>query len=155
LDAELVNELKGLGRTEGATLLMILLAAWQVLLARYSGQYDVIVGSPIANRRHAAIEGLIGFFVNTLALRAVLDEELSFRHLVAPLRETGLGGYAHQDMPFERVVDEIAPDRNLSRTPLFQVMLVLQNAPEAGLRVPGLELEVVELESGTSKFDMT
>ncbi|RYZ34547.1 MAG: amino acid adenylation domain-containing protein, partial [Myxococcaceae bacterium] len=123
------ESVKGLAQKENATPFMVLLAAFQTVLSRYSGQDDVSVGSAIANRTRAETEGLIGFFVNTLVLRAKLTPEQSFRQLLAQVRETTLGAYAHQEVPFERLVEELQPERDLSRGPLFQVMFVLQNAP--------------------------
>ncbi len=143
LPAELTSRLHELSRNEGASLFMTLLAGWQLLLSRYSGQDDVVVGTPIANRNRAEAEPLIGFFVNTLALRAKLDGEMSFRGLLAQVREVTFGAYAHQDLPFEKLVEELQPDRRLSHTPLFQVMFVLQNAPVGALDLPGLELKPV------------
>ncbi|ARN83875.1 hypothetical protein B1812_21565 (plasmid) [Methylocystis bryophila] len=144
-----------LGRREGATLFMVLLAGFQLLLSRYSGQNDVSVGTPVANRRRVELEGLIGFFVNTLVLRTDLSGDPSFRTLLARVRETALGAQAHQDLPFERLVEEVQPVRDLSRDPLFQVMFVLQNAPMQELTLSGLRAEPVATESGASKFDLT
>ena len=109
---------------------MTLLAAFQSLLFRHSGQDDIVVGTPIANRRYRELEDLIGFFVNTLALRATLRwQTLTFTELLQRVREVTLGAYAHQDLPFEKLVEELQPERDLSRNPLFQVMFALQNAP--------------------------
>ncbi|HZI15924.1 MAG TPA: amino acid adenylation domain-containing protein, partial [Myxococcus sp.] len=147
---------KALARREGATPFMVLLASWQLLLARYSGQDDVCVGSPIANRTRAETEGLIGFFVNTLVLRARLEGNPPFRQLLAQVREVTLGAYAHQDVPFEKLVQELQPERDLSRAPLFQVMFILQNAPAPSLSLPGLRMEAAGFEGGsTAKFDLT
>ena len=129
LPLALSGALGALARREGATLFMVLLSAVDVLLCRYTGQRDVVVGTPIAGRTHAETEGLIGFFVNTLALRAEIRDEEPFRELLARVRGACLGAYAHQDLPFERLVEELRPVRDLSRTPIFQAMLVLQNAP--------------------------
>ena len=153
--APVVERLRELSQRQGATLFMTLLAAFKVLLARYSGERDICVGTPVANRNHAAVESLIGFFVNTLTLRTRVRAEESFRELLARVREVCLGAYAHQDVPFEKLVEELHPARDLSHAPLFQVMLVLQNAPREELDLPGLRLEAVEVESATEKFDLT
>ncbi|MFP2963496.1 amino acid adenylation domain-containing protein, partial [Myxococcus sp. 1LA] len=144
-----------LAHREGATPFMVLLAAFQTVLSRYSGQDDVSVGSPIANRTRTETEGLIGFFVNTLVLRARLSGNPTFRELLAQVRERTLGAYAHQDIPFERLVEELKPARDLSRSPLFQVMFVLQNTPSVELHLPDLTLSGMVGESHTSKFDLT
>ena len=129
LPGELAEGLKGLSRRAGTTLFMTLLAAFQVLLARASGQVDFAVGVPIANRNRVELEGLIGFFVNTLVMRSELSGEPSFRELLQRVREAALSGYAHQDLPFEKLVEEMQPERNLSHLPLFQVMFDVQNSP--------------------------
>src|SRR4029077_13348709 len=154
LPAELRTGLVDLGRRHGATLYMVLLAAFQLLLSRWSGQPDVVVGSPIAGRTHRQTEGLIGFFVNTLVLRAQLHEEPSFGALLAQGREMALGACAHQDVPFEMLVGELQPERDLSRQPLFQVMFALQNVPRETLDLPGLRLRPIERGQGTAKFDL-
>ncbi|MGB8508752.1 MAG: amino acid adenylation domain-containing protein, partial [Pyrinomonadaceae bacterium] len=143
-----------LARREGATLFMVLLAGWQALLSRYSGQEDIAVGTPIAGRGRRELEGLIGFFVNTLVMRAHVDGAESFRELVRQVREASLGAYAHQELPFEKLVEELQPDRSLAHTPLFQVMFALQNAPRESLKLSGLTLSRVKLETSTSKFDL-
>jgi amino acid adenylation domain-containing protein len=155
LSRSLSESLDGLSRREGVTLFMTLLAAFQTLLHRYTGQDDIAVGSPIAGRNHAEIEGLIGFFVNTLVLRTDLSGDPPFRELLGRVREVALGAYAHQDLPFERLVEELHPGRDLSRTPLFQVMFALQNAPMKALELSGLTLCPLEIDSGTAKFDLT
>ena len=155
LPRETAEQLRALARAEGATLFMVLLAAWQLLLARYSGQEDVVVGTPVAGRTRGEVEGLIGFFVNTLALRTDLSGAPSFRALLARVREGTLGAYAHQDLPFERLVEAVHPERSLDHSPLFQVMLVLQNAPGAAAELPGLRLRALERESQVAKFDLT
>jgi amino acid adenylation domain-containing protein len=137
---------------------MVLLAAFQTLLARTSGQRDVAVGTPAAGRNRIETEGLIGFFVNTLVLRGDLTTETSeptFRELIARVRETALAAQAHQDVPFERLVQELAPERSLAHAPLFQVMLALQNVPVPHLEIPGLSLRPMGETGGTAKFDLT
>jgi amino acid adenylation domain-containing protein/non-ribosomal peptide synthase protein (TIGR01720 family) len=147
---------KALAQRERATPFMVLLAAWQLLLARYSGQDDVCVGSPIAGRTRSETEGLIGFFVNTLVLRARLGGNPPFLQLLAQVREVTLGAYAHQEVPFEKLVQELQPERDPSRTPLFQVMFILQNAPVSSLSLPGLRMEATGSGGGsTAKFDLT
>ena len=136
----LLDRLRQLGRSEGATLFMTLLAAFDVLLSRYSGQQDVVVGTPIAGRNRAEVERLIGFFVNTLVLRADLSDDPSFRELLDRVRETAMGAYAHQDLPFEKLVEELKPDRDLSRNPLFQVMLGLQNLPTGSQKLADIDV---------------
>ncbi|MEH2382478.1 MAG: amino acid adenylation domain-containing protein [Nostoc sp.] len=155
LSQELSQALNKLSQQQGCTLFMTLLAAFQTLLWRYTGQEDIVVGSPIANRNRAEIEGLIGFFVNTLVLRTNLAGHLTFKQLLTRVREMALGAYAHQDLPFEKLVEELQPQRSLSHTPLFQVMFVLQNAPMSALELPGLTLSSLESESGNAKFDLT
>ncbi len=155
LPKPLVEKLSALSRQEGVTLFMTLLASFQTLLARYSGQEDIVVGSPIANRSFAELEPLIGFFVNTLALRGDLSGDPSFRELVAQLKETCLQAYAHQDIPFEKLVEELQPERSLSYSPIFQVLFGLQNAPMQALQLPGLKLERMPIHPGTSIFDMS
>ncbi len=151
----LIEKLTALSRNEGVTLFMTLLAAFQTLLARYSGQEDIVVGSPIANRSFAELEPLIGFFVNTLALRGDLSGDPSFRELVARVKEVCLQAYAHQDIPFEKLVEELQPERSLSYSPIFQVLFALQNAPMQALQLPGLKLERMPIHPGTSIFDMS
>ena len=154
LSAELTAALKTLSREQGVTLFMVLLAAFKVLLWRYSGQADVVVGTPIANRQQREIEGLIGFFVNTLALRTRIEGNESFRNLLKRVREVCLGAYQHQDVPFEMVVEEMAVERAMGQTPIFQVMFAMQDeAPVVEMK--GLQVSVLEVESGTAKFDLT
>ncbi|MFL5356299.1 amino acid adenylation domain-containing protein [Archangium sp.] len=154
LPAALSGPLRELNRREGVTPFMTFLAAYQALLARYSGQTDLVVGSPIAGRTQRELEGLIGFFVNTLALRMDSSGEVSFRELVLRAREACLGAYAHQDVPFEQLVNALQPVRDLSRAPLFQVMFALQEAAPA-LALPGVSSEEVSFELGLAKFDLT
>ncbi len=146
---------QALSRREGATPFMVLLAGFLALLQRYTGQSDLAVGSPIANRGRAELEGLIGFFVNTLVLRGDLSGDPSFRELLARVKALAAGAYAHQDLPFEKLVEELEPERQLSHTPLFQVMFVLQNAPVPELALSGLTLAPLAARSGTSKFDLS
>ncbi|MFT3764375.1 MAG: amino acid adenylation domain-containing protein [Minicystis sp.] len=155
VSADVAEALRKLAKERGATLFMTLLAAFDVLLHRYTGQTDVVVGTPIAGRTRAELEGLIGFFINSLALRAELAPELPFVDLLARAKETCLGAYAHQDMPFERLVQEIEPDRDLSRSPIFQVVFVLQNAPVEAVSLSGLKRRGIAADSGTAKFDLT
>ncbi len=153
LPPALGSALRGLARSEGATLFMTALAAFSALLGRFTGQDDLVVGSPFANRSEAGIEELIGFFVNTLALRADLGGDPSCRELFARVRESVLGAYAHQDLPFERLVEELQPQRDLSRSPLFQAMFALDAARRAEL-APGLRYESMPIDTATAKFDL-
>ncbi len=154
LPPALLPALEALAQRERATLFMTLLAAFSALLSRYSGQEDLAVGTPIAGRNRRETEDLIGFFVNTLVLRADLAGDPPFRALAARVREAALGAWTQQDVPFERLVQEIQPARDVSRTPLFQVMFAVQ-PPTAGLGLPGLALAPLEIHSGTAKFDLT
>jgi amino acid adenylation domain-containing protein len=151
----LAAAVSALARREGATPFMVLLAAFQALLARWTGQDDLTVGSPIAGRRHAEVEGLIGPFLNLLVLRADQGDDPAFRDALGRVRRTALGAYAHQDLPFERLVEELRPERDLGRSPLFQVLFALQNAPAAPVELPGLSLFSREVATGTAKFDWT
>jgi amino acid adenylation domain-containing protein/FkbM family methyltransferase len=154
IESQLSKQLHALSRHEGATLFMTLLAAFQVLLSRYSGQADIIVGTDIANRNRHEIESLIGFFVNQLVLRVEVKGEESFRGLLARVRELCLGAYAHQDVPFEKLVEEVQPERDLNRAPLFQVKLILQNAPGGQLELPELTLSRIGGDDPTAQFDL-
>jgi len=148
-----------LSQREGVTLFMTVVAAFQVLLARYSGQDDISVGTPIANRTLPSIEGLIGFFVNTLVLRTDLSCNPSFLELLERVREVALGAYTHQDVPFEQIVKVLQPERDMSRSPLFQVMIGLQQGDQQRERMggdfQGLTVRSLNVESVTSKFDLT
>ncbi|MFP4409953.1 amino acid adenylation domain-containing protein [Coleofasciculus sp.] len=155
LSGTLTQQLKKLGHQSGTTLFMTLLAAFVTLLSRYSHQDDIVVGTPIAGRNHRETESLIGFFVNTLALRVDLSGNPSFRELLRRTRQVTLEAYSHQDLPFEKLVEELQPERNLSYHPLFQVMFVLQNAGSEDWQLPGLTLSPLEIESVTAKFDLT
>jgi amino acid adenylation domain-containing protein len=156
LSRELTQGLKTLSRRHDVTLYMTLLAAFQTLLFRYTAQDDIAVGSPIAGRTREETEGLIGFFVNTLVLRSDLSGNPLFRELLAKVRETALGAYAHQDLPFEKIVEELQPERNLGHSPLFQVMFVLQNPLVSGpiREFAGLKLRLFGVESEPAKFDV-
>ena len=145
LDRNLTQRLKQLSQKSDATLFMTLLAAFLVLLSRYSGQLDIVVGSPIANRNNKSIERLIGFFSNTLALRGDLSGNPSFADFLAQVRQTTLSAYAHQDLPFELLVEKLQPERDLSRNPLLQVMFALHNTPQSSWDLPGLTIQDMSL----------
>jgi amino acid adenylation domain-containing protein len=155
LPESLSNELKLLSRRNKATLFMTLLAAFQTLLHRYTGQEDIAVGSPIANRTRSEVEGLIGFFINTLVLRTDLSANPTFSELLGRIRKVALTAYANQDIPFEKLVEELHPERNLSSSPLFQVLFSLQNVPSHALKFASLTASSLEVNSGTAKFDLT
>ncbi|HET6976590.1 MAG TPA: amino acid adenylation domain-containing protein [Pyrinomonadaceae bacterium] len=158
LSDELRTRLEELSRREGVTLFMTLLAAWQILLHRYADQRDVVVGTPIAGRTRGEVEGLIGFFANTLVLRTEISEELSFRELLRRVREVCLGAYTNQDLPFEKLVEELQPERTLSHNPLVQVLFNLlsvdSEATVGALSVEGLSATPLERMSVTAKFDL-
>ncbi|MBR8838437.1 MAG: amino acid adenylation domain-containing protein [Stigonema ocellatum SAG 48.90 = DSM 106950] len=155
IQSELHQKLKTLSHKSGTTLFMTLEAAFVTLLYRYSGQEDIVIGTPIANRNHPEIEPLIGFFVNTLVLRNDLSGNPSFVELLARVRQVALQAYAHQDVPFEQVVEALQPERNLSHSPLFQVMFDWQNAPVERRSLPGLALTPLSIEDAIAKFDLT
>ncbi len=157
LDAGLSQQLKQYSQQHGATLFMTLWAAYSVLLARYSGQSDIVVGSPIAGRTQQELESLIGFFVNTLVLRLNLaqTEQPRFSEVLQQARKVALAAYQHQDIPFEQLVEELRPTRNLSHSPLFQVMFVLQNAPNTAVELEGLSITPLEANAVIAKFDLT
>ncbi|HET6975221.1 MAG TPA: amino acid adenylation domain-containing protein [Pyrinomonadaceae bacterium] len=154
LSRNLSVQLAELSRREDATLFMTLLAAFEVLLYRYTGQSDIVVGTPVANRNRKELEGLIGFFVNTLALRTDLSGDPTFRELLARVRETSLGAYANQDLPFEMLVEELRPVRDPSRNPIFQVIFALQNMPEADSHQSDLIIKPVDVKTGRAQFDL-
>jgi hypothetical protein len=154
LPIELSEQLRSLTRQEGVTLFMTLLAAFQTLLYRLSGQDDICIGTPVANRNRVETEGLIGFFLNTLVLRADLSGDPSFRHLLARIREVTLGAYAHQDLPFEKLVEDLHPVRGINYAPLFQVWFVLQNMPMPDLDLPSLTVRPLAFERGVAGFDL-
>ncbi|HEV7518414.1 MAG TPA: condensation domain-containing protein, partial [Thermoanaerobaculia bacterium] len=155
LKPDLAGALRACGRREGATLFMVLLAGIKTLLQRFSGQDDILVGTPVAGRRPVETEGLIGCFLNTLVLRTDLGGEPGFRDLVGRVRETTLGAFAHQDVPFEALLVGRGVERDLSRTPFFQVFLNLLNFPSGELRLPGLRVEVAAIPEPAAKFDLT
>ncbi len=154
LSPTLTRGLADLSQEAEVSLFMVLLAAFQTLLHRYTDQTDIVVGSPIANRQRSELEGLIGFFVNSLVMRADLSGNPTFRQLLGQVRHTALEAYEHQDLPFEKLVEELDPERDLGRNPLFQVAFALQNAPMQPLELPGLRLEPTPLDSGTTRFDL-
>ena len=155
LSTQLSAGLRTLSVEREATLFMMLLAAYALLLARYSSQNDVILGSPTANRSHVEIEDLIGFFVNTLAFRIDLSGGGGFRELLDRVRHLAFDAYQHQDLPFEKLIDELEVERSLERTPLFQVFIAFQNEPAAALELSGLSLTSMEVDTETAKFDLT
>ncbi|MEH2068925.1 MAG: amino acid adenylation domain-containing protein [Nostoc sp.] len=155
LPIELTDRLVKLSQEQGCTLFMTLLAAYNTLLYRYTGQSDILVGTPIANRDRSEIEGLIGFFVNTLVMRSNLAGNPSFLQLLSRVREVALSAYAHQNLPFEMLVEALQPERDLSYTPLFQVMFALQNASTSQVELTGLSVTPLLAEGATAKFDLS
>ncbi len=155
LSSDVSDQLEGVSRQEGVTLFMALLAACQTLLYRYTGQDDISVGTPIAGRSRTATEGLIGFFVNTLVMRTNLSGVPTFRNLLARVRNVALEAYEHQELPFEKLVQDLNPDRTLSHTPLFQVMFTFQNVLEPILDLTGLAVSRLEMPlNRIAKFDL-
>jgi amino acid adenylation domain-containing protein len=154
LTAEQTKQLKFLSRHEGATLFMTLLAAFDALLYRYTEQDDIVVGTPIAGRNRREVEGLIGFFVNTLVMRVGVKGTTTFRELLGRVREATLGAYAHQEVPFEKLVEELHPKRDTSRNPIFQVMFALQNTPLEDLTLPELRLVPFDISNDMTRFDL-
>src|SRR6185503_17597577 len=151
----LMESLNKLSRREGVTLFMTLLTAFKALLFRYTGQEDIVVGTPIAGRNRVEIENLIGFFVNTLPLRTNLSGNRTFRQVLEHVKEVTLGAYAHQDLPFEKMIEELQPERDVAYSPIFQVMFDMQNAPSESLTLNGLTITRFPLKKQTSKFDFT
>nr|QEO74439.1 phosphopantetheine-binding domain-containing pro [uncultured bacterium] len=154
IDSGTAAAVRRLGEREGATLYMVLLAAFDAFLARITGQHDIVVGSPIAGRNRPEIEGVIGFFVNTLAVRVDLAGDPSFAEVVRRVRRAALGAYAHQELPFDRVVEDLQPARDLAYTPVFQVMFALQNAPFDPPRMPGIVPEDITIDKGGTPTDL-
>ncbi|VAW42410.1 Polyketide synthase modules and related proteins, partial [hydrothermal vent metagenome] len=153
LPSTLTEAVETLSQKENVTTFMFLLATFQTVLHRYSGQEEIVIGSPIANRNRSEIEGLIGFFANMLVLRTDFSNSPTFRELLKQVRETTLDAYEHQDLPFEKLVEELQPERDLSRTPLFQVIFAFQNAPMSALELPGLTLNSLPIDKGTAAYD--
>ena len=155
LDAELSAGLNSLSQRHGSTLFMTLLAAWAALLGRLSGQTDVVIGTPVANRTRSEVEPLIGFFVNTQALRVDLSGSPTVAELLAQVRRTALAAQTHQDLPFEQVVEALQPVRSMAHSPVFQTMLAWQNTPQGTLDLPGLQLQALTHDTVTTQFDLT
>ena len=155
LSVELKKRLRTLCDNSNTTLFMTLVAAFAILLSRYSNQEEIVVGSPVANRNQRDVEPLIGLFVNTVLLRVDLKGQPSCAEVLRRVRETALDAYSHQGLPFEKLVEEFQPERSLSHTPLFQVMIALQNAPMERWEIPGVEFSPVKIERKTSRFDLT
>ena len=155
LPDKLTQEIKNLCQQENVTLFMTLLAAYQVLLARYSGQEDIIVGSPIAGRTQAETEPLIGFFVNSLVMRTNLSGNPAFTELLGRVQQTALEAYEHQNVPFEKLVEKLNPERNLSYTPIYQVAFAFQNMHIKPLELEGLEVSTLDVDRGTATFDLS
>jgi len=154
IDVDLTRDLRGLAERFDATLFMVLFAAWSILLSRLAGQRDVIIGTPVANRRRPELEGLIGFFVNALAVRVDVDPALSLGAFLKQVREVTLQAFDHQDAAFDQVVEALRPPRSLNLHPVFQVMFALQNAPQSEWRLPGLTIQMEDAASATSKLDL-
>lgn len=155
LGSTVADALKALSQREGTTLFITLLAAFQALLARYTGQEDIVVGSPFTNRQRAEVEGLIGFFVNTIPLRTDLSGDPSFHQLLQRVKATALEAYDHRELPFEKLVEELRPERNLSYNPLFQVLFTMQNPAAPIEKVAGITLHMHDVDTATAKFDLT
>ena len=155
LPLELTERINELCRREGATLFMTMLAGFQLLLNKYTEQTDIAVGSVIANRNRSEVEGLIGFFVNTLVLRTNASGNPTFRELLARVREMTLGAYAHQDLPFEKLVEHLQPERSVAHVPLFQAMFVVQNGPQRDLELQDIRAQHIQTEVGEAKFELT
>src|SRR5262249_32098916 len=153
LSRQFTDELKALSRREGVTLFMTLLAAFKTLLYIYSKQEDILVGAPIANRKPVETERLLGFFANTVVFRTDLSNEPTFKEVLTRVREVAVGVYQHQDLPFEKLVEAIQPERNTSHTVVFQVLFALQNTALPELKMPGLDVKLTNIDSGNVRFD--
>jgi amino acid adenylation domain-containing protein len=154
-DGHVLAALKEFAQTEGATLFMVSMSAFQALLWRYTNQDSILIGTPTAARSQIEIENLVGFFVNTLVFRADFTPEMTFRDLIRQVRACALEAYSHQDVPFEKLVEELVPQRSMNTTPLFQVMFTFQNIPKQIFEISGLEMEELEFETGIAKFDLS
>jgi non-ribosomal peptide synthetase component F len=155
LSAEMTAKLVELSRREGVTLFMLLLAAFKIMLHRYTGRDDITVGTDIANRNRSETENLIGFFVNQLALRTNLNGNPTFRELLGRVRGVTLAAYAHQDLPFEKIVEVLRPDRSLNQAPLFQVKVVMDNTPMERLNLPKMKFEPFGITTDGAKYSLT
>ena len=155
VNADLTARLKEVCECRGATLFMGLLAIFQVLLSRYSGAQDILVGTPVAGRNDPDLTKLIGCFVNTVVMRTDLSGSPCFQEVLRRVREVALGAYAHQELPFEQLLKQLRPERSRSHAPLFQIMFVMQNGPKQVIRLSGMEIEELEFDSGLAKFDLT
>src|SRR5262249_23417562 len=154
LSVELLSRLKELSGREGATLFMTVLVAFKALLGKYSGQDDLVVGASVANRKRKEVEGLIGFFVNLLAIRTDAGAHPTIREFLRRTRKAALEAYDNQDAPFERVLEAVKIDKDPNRTPLFQVLFQLQNTPQEHIRLRNLDVSFVDYDRGTSKYDL-
>jgi amino acid adenylation domain-containing protein/non-ribosomal peptide synthase protein (TIGR01720 family) len=156
IPSSLSEKLRNISQAENKTLFMTLLAAWQVLLYRYSGQQDICIGTPVANRSHAQLESVIGFFVNTLAIRTELNPSDSFKHFLAKIQRSAVGAFANQDIPFEKIIDELGLERDMSQSPVFQNLFSFQNeSVDQGINFSGLDIHLQSLHTQTAKFDLS
>ncbi|NOG44271.1 MAG: amino acid adenylation domain-containing protein [Calditrichaeota bacterium] len=155
LSEELSQKIKSFTNSEGVTVFITVLAAFKILLSRYSGQNDISIGTPIANRTRSDIENIIGFFVNTLVMRSPVDHSLSFKEFIQEVRKTAFDAYAHQDVPFEKIVDSLDLVRDTSYSPLFQAMFTMQNNPQKEIQTADISLEFLDIENSIAKFDLS
>ena len=153
--SELTAAVHAVGRAENCTLFMVLIAVFDIVLARYAGTTDIVVGTPIAGRGRTELEGLIGFFVNTLVLRTSVDGNPTFRELLGRVRQTALDAYAHQDLPFEKLVEVLRPPRSRSYNPIVQVLFTVHNQPVSSVALDGLAVEAIDVSNNTAKFDLS